>query len=71
MRVLSRRTIQEFVEGHSRAEPALDTWYRAALSADWGSLVDVQQVYPHADLVGKCTVFNIHGNRYRLIARVN
>jgi mRNA interferase HigB len=71
MRVISRRAIREFVQKHARAEAALDTWYRIALQADWATLVDVQQVYPHADAVGKCTVFNIHGNRYRLIARVN
>lgn len=49
----------------------MDAWYRIALQADWSNLVDVQQTYPHADLFERCTVFNIHGNRYRLIARVN
>jgi mRNA interferase HigB len=71
MRIISRRAIREFVERYPRAEPALDAWYRIALQADWPNLAEVQQVYPHADLVGRCTVFNIHGNRYRLIARVN
>src|SRR6185295_9065075 len=71
MRIISRRAIREFVEMHPRAESALDAWYRITLQADWATLLDVQQVYPHADLVGKCTVFNIHGNRYRLVARVN
>jgi len=30
----------------------------------------VKRVYPSADLVGRYTVFNIRGNKYRLIARV-
>ena len=46
-------------------------WYRNVLDANWTSLVDVRAMYPQADAVERCTVFNIHGNRYRLIARVN
>ena len=71
MRVISRRAIREFVEAHPRAEEALDAWYRIVLQADWENLAQVRQVYPHADLVGKCTVFNIHGNAYRLVAGIN
>lgn len=34
-------------------------------------MADVRQEFAHADIVGRRTVFNIHGNAYRLIARVN
>jgi mRNA interferase HigB len=46
-------------------------WYRITRRADWHSLVDVRKDFAHADVVGRRTVFNIHGNAYRLIARVN
>ncbi len=46
-------------------------WYRIARRADWGSLAEVRSDFSHADIVGRRTVFNIHGNDYRLIARVN
>ena len=46
-------------------------WYRITKRAEWGSLVDVRRDFAHADIVGRRTVFNIHGNDYRLIARVN
>ena len=46
-------------------------WYRITKKATWGSLVDVRRDFAHADIVGRRTVFNIHGNDYRLIARVN
>ena len=46
-------------------------WYRIAKKADWGSLAEVRRDFSHADIVGRRTVFNIHGNDYRLIARVN
>ena len=71
MHVFSRRAIREFIREHTLAEPSLDTWYRAAKRAEWSSIVDVREDFPHADAVGRCTVFNIHGNRYRLIAKID
>jgi mRNA interferase HigB len=71
VRVISRRAIREFSERYASAEESLDAWYRFALTAEWSSIVDVRTTFPHADAVGKCTVFNIHGNRFRLIARIN
>jgi mRNA interferase HigB len=70
MRIISRRAMREFVRVHTLAEVALDTWYKIAKRADWDSLVAVKKVYPHADLFGECTVFNIHGHSYRLIAHI-
>lgn len=39
--------------------------------ANWNSFAEVKQVYSNADLVERRTVFNISGNKYRLIARLN
>ena len=71
VRVISRKAIREFCDRYKAAESALDVWYRTAQQADWSSIVDVKKDYPYADAVGKCTVFNVHGNRYRLIATIN
>jgi mRNA interferase HigB len=46
-------------------------WYRITKGADWKTLADVRRSFAHADVVGRRTVFNIHGNDYRLVARVN
>jgi mRNA interferase HigB len=43
----------------------------AIVYADWNSLAEVRSAFAHADVVGRRTVFNIHGNDYRLIARIN
>jgi Uncharacterized protein conserved in bacteria len=48
----------------------LSAWYSVAKKAKWQNLAEVKQVYPSADLVGRYTVFNIKGNKYRLIARI-
>ena len=50
-------------------------WYKAALHASWKSIIDVRVQFPHADAVtvksgAVVTLFNIGGNKYRLITRI-
>ena len=70
MHVISRRRLKEAAAKHADLEVALDTWYRVVKSAVWKSIDDVRRVYPHADYVNGLTVFNIKGNQYRLIAKM-
>lgn len=69
--MITKRAILDFAWRHPDAKPALEQWYRTVCQAKWQSLVETRQVYPSADPVGRRTVFNIKGNSYRLIARVN
>jgi mRNA interferase HigB len=46
------------------------SWFKTAAAAHWDSIQDVRQSFPDADQVGEALVFNIRGNRYRLIATV-
>ena len=71
MRVIGKPALLKFSERRRDALVPLMNWYRIARRADWGSLADVTSDFAHADIVGRRTVFNIHGNHYRLIARVN
>ncbi len=71
MHVISRKRLREFAKVHPDSESALDAWYRVAKGARWTRLLEVQQVYPAAEAVGKYTVFNIRGNHYRLIAAIH
>ena len=75
MRVISKARLREFWRAHPDAEKPLTTWWKIALSADWASIRDVRSTFPHADAVELrsglvVTVFNIGGNKYRLIARI-
>jgi mRNA interferase HigB len=70
MRVLTKRPIREFWEKYPDAETALLNWYKITKKADWTNLVDVRKDFPHADLAGVCTIFNIGGNKYRLITKI-
>lgn len=70
MRVISRKVLREFCEKHADVCEALYDWYRVASKAKWQNLIDVQQLYPKAEAVGNFTVFNIKGNRYRLVVDI-
>lgn len=70
MHVISHKRIVEFIAAHPDSEPSLDSWYRIALRATWRSITQAQAQWPSAEAVGDCTVFNISGNNYRLIAKV-
>ena len=75
MRVISLKPLREFWQQHPDAETPLRQWYKTATTAEWRSLQDTRKAYPHADAVreqsgGTLTVFNIGGNKYRLIARI-
>ena len=76
MRVISRKRVREFAQRHPDAAEPLQKWYRLFRAAEWENLQDVRRVYPHTDAVTVASgnaviVFNICGNKYRLIAAVH
>lgn len=72
MRVIARRALKEFWESHREARSALESWYKEVRAADWRSPSDVKRKFPSASILeGNRIVFNIKGNRFRLIVRVN
>jgi mRNA interferase HigB len=76
MRVITRKRLREFAQQHPDAAEPLENWYRLFRAAEWESLQDVRRVYPHADAAtvasGRTvTVFNLCGNKYRLIAAIH
>ena len=71
MHVVSHRAIRMFCEEHPHARNALDHWYRVAKRATWASFAEVKQSFNAADFVTPYVVFDIGGNKYRLIAEIN
>lgn len=71
MRIIKRGALVQFWEKHPDSKPSLESWYQVVRRSDWDSPAEMKKVYPNADLVGRRTVFNIAGNKYRLVARVN
>ncbi len=68
MRVISRRLLREFWEKHPDAAIPLQTWFHDVEHAAWTSPADIKAVFQNASfLANNRVVFNIKGNRYRLI----
>lgn len=70
MRIVSHRKLKEFylTPGREDAEIALERWYEVVEQAEWNSFADVRADFGSADSVGnQHYVFNIRGNRYRLV----
>jgi len=72
MRVFVKKRLREFWEKHSDSEDQLKTWYKEALKAKWATPADIKSEYAKASILkyGK-VVFNICGNKYRLIVDIN
>jgi mRNA interferase HigB len=72
MVIISRAVLRAFVLAHPDAQTALEEWYHHVRDADWANGAAVRQSFNTADYVGNQRfVFNIKGNRYRLIASVS
>lgn len=72
MRVIAKKTLRTFWEKHSDVKAQLQSWYHEAKKADWQSPNDIRTDYPSASIItGNRVVFNIKGNHYRLIVRIN
>ena len=71
MHVISRKKLREFWELHPKARPPLEAWFQIAKRAEWKSFAEVRQTFPKADRVGRFVVFDIGGNKYRLIVAIH
>ncbi len=72
MRVISKKILREFWEKHNDAEEQLKTWYKEASKASWTSPNDIKNEYSKASILKNSrVVFNICGNNYRLIVKIN
>lgn len=69
--VVGHRKLQQFWHRHADCESSLRAWYRIVSSRSWRNLVELRETFPHADPVDDFTVFNIKGNRYRLITKID
>lgn len=75
MRVIAKRTLREFWERHPQgaaAKTPLQDWHAQALAADWATPAEIKAQFGDASILkGGRVVFNIAGNTYRLVARIN
>jgi len=71
MHVITRKRLNEFAEKYPETRTALANWYDLVSSNDFSSLPNLKLMFPTADQVGKLTVFNVGGNKVRLVAAIH
>jgi mRNA interferase HigB len=68
MRVISRRPLKEFGENYEDARTPLDAWYRIVKRKEYKAPHELRKDFPSASFLGaRRTVFNVGGNKYRLV----
>lgn len=71
-RIFSKSTLREYWEKHPETEQYLKTWYDTAMNSNWKNPNDVKQTYATASILkNERIVFNIKGNSFRLIVKLN
>jgi len=71
MHIISKKKLRDFWDRYPRAKSALDAWYQIAKKARWENFADVRAAFNAADRVGRFVVFDIGGNKFRLIAVIH
>ena len=72
MRVIAKKILREFWEKHSDCEQQLKSWFKEASIAEWTNSIEIKTEYPSASILNdQRIVFNIKGNHYRLIVKLN
>lgn len=71
MHVIDRKKLRDFWVDFPDAEGPLKAWFNEATDAHWQNPAEMKEKYGNASIAGNCTVFNIHGNDYRLVVWIN
>jgi len=72
MQVVSRKTLLQFWERHADSKEPLSVWFVAASKAEWKTPQDIKDQFGAVDFVGdNRAIFNIGGNKYRLIVHIS
>ena len=72
VRIFAKSTLRSFWEKYPESEQYLKTWHDTVKSSDWKTPGDIKLSYANASILKNSRiVFNIKGNAYRLVAKVN
>jgi mRNA interferase HigB len=71
MHIITRKRLNEFAERFPETENSLARWYELAKLNTFNNFSELREIFPNADQVGKLTVFNVGGNKIRLIAAIH
>ncbi len=70
MLIVTEARLNEYAKKHAAAASSLLMWGALIKAASWRRIADAKRTFPHADQVRRCVVFNVKGNDFRLITRI-
>ena len=70
MKLISNRALREFVSRHPLADESFKGWRRTVEKGGFANWAELKQSFGAVDKVGDKTVFDVGGNKYRIIAHV-
>lgn len=70
MRVIKKKVLDEAMKKYADARSGIRAWLAEAEFAQWSRPNDVKSRYPAASFVGDQVIFNIGGNKYRLVVHI-
>jgi mRNA interferase HigB len=71
MRIISEKKLKTYWKSHADCESALRAWIRVVRTSEWKDHNELAITYPSASRVGRLVVFNIGGNKHRLITAIH
>jgi len=71
MHVISRKALQQFIRSHPESKTPLNAWFRIMSRQNFKSFNMLREIFPSADMVDNLVIYNIAGNKYRLIAAIH
>lgn len=69
--MINRKAVQQMMRDHPETAVALEAWWKVVRSARWQHLEECRKSFTATDQVGRCLIFDILGNNYRLIAVIS
>ena len=69
--VISQKKLRESWQRWPKAETPLRAWLRVAEHASWEKIADMRETYPRTDQIGRCIVFNVGGNKFRMVVVIH
>ena len=71
MHVISKKKLRDFWGRHPESKKPLEAWFKIVRAGRYETFHTLREAFPKADKVGERIVFDIGGNKYRLVAVIH
>lgn len=71
MRIISEARLRDFCEQNQNSEAVMREWIKTVRQANWSNFFEVRNTFNHTDTFKNCVIFDVGGNKFRIIAKVS